>query len=110
MNVRQLAAIVANDTGLTDSEAEDAVWATLDAIARTLAAGEPFSVSNFGTFETRIRKPSKAMNIATGETLTVAAHNVARFRPTGRLRDMVRYGDTTASIRKLPQGSRTAAE
>jgi len=104
VNVRQLAAVVADDTGLTLSDTEATLWAAFDAIARTVAAGESFTLSNFGTFEARVRKPGKHQNIATGETVAIPEHRVARFRPTGRLRDMVRDGDATGTIRKLPKG------
>ncbi|MGP4085446.1 HU family DNA-binding protein [Streptomyces sp. KR55] len=110
VNIRQLAEIVADDTGLTLSDTEDTLWAAFDAIARTLAAGESFTLSNFGTFATYTHATHKSFNIGTRESMVVPAYRAARFRATGRLREMVRDGDTGASIRKLPKGSRTAAE
>ncbi|MGW6910288.1 HU family DNA-binding protein [Streptomyces sp. NPDC054940] len=110
MNIRQLAKIIADDTGLTLSDIEETLWATFDALARTLAAGDSFTLSNFGTFETYTHAAQRRFDISTGEPSHTPPRHVARFRPTGRLRDMVRDGDTTNSVRKLPKGSRTAAE
>ncbi|MEV6791299.1 HU family DNA-binding protein [Streptomyces sp. NPDC051320] len=107
MAIKRLTAAVAAEAGLTREQAQAAVRAVFDTIARDLAAGRSLTVSNFGTFSAKVRPAGVAQNIATGERMATVAHHVPRFRATGRLRDMVRDQDATASIRKLPSGPST---
>lgn len=100
LNMRDVARIVAKETGLTTLQAQSALWAGLDAIARATAADERVTFTNFGTFESWERPAHVARNPQTGEMFDAPAKRVVRFRPTGRINDMVRNGDITGTIRK----------
>lgn len=100
LNTEDFAKRVAKETGQSAKEIEATLRITFDVLARTLAAEESYSIPNFGTFETVERPARPANNPATGERIQLPARRVVRFRPTGRIKQMVRDGDTTATIRK----------
>lgn len=102
--IRQLAETVAAATDRPVKSAEEIIWATFDAIAHKLARRETFSVANFGTFKAVERPARKARNPQTGEGVDVPPTYEARFRPTGRLREMVRDGAPSGTIRKRGKG------
>lgn len=105
VNRRELAEMVAADTGMPHAAADRAVRATLTAIARSVAAGRPVTITHFGSFLPRTLKERPARNPMTGQTLTAPAQRVVKFRPTGRLRRAVRAGDPEGfSLRKKPSG------
>lgn len=101
MNLRQLSATVAATTGQDEKEVEKTLREGFDAIAKLLAAQERLSVPNFGTFRTKERIARQIRNPQTGEFVQVPTKAVPVFLPTGRLKDMVREGDTTATIRRV---------
>ncbi|MFJ2178928.1 HU family DNA-binding protein [Streptomyces sp. NPDC087851] len=104
MSIQILTAAVVRDTGVTHAVARTAVTSVFDAIARSLAVGETITISNFGTFAPVTLRERRSHNPATGAPLTAPETVVPRFRARGRLRDMVRDQDPTASVRKLPAG------
>ena len=101
-SIHKLAKTVAEDTIRPVEVVEEILWSAFNALAQTLAAGERFTLSNFGTFEVRDREARTARNPHTGGTVQVAPTRVPQFRATGRLREMVRDGDTNGTIKKLP--------
>lgn len=100
MNSETFIKEIARHQGRNRRKVKDDVYATFEVLARLLAAGEKVIIPNVGTFETKDLPARRARNPHTGQTVQVEAKRVARFRPTGRLKTMVRDGDTTASIRK----------
>lgn len=100
--IHELAKTVPAETVRTRpvKETEEIIWNFLDVVAQTLAAGDSLTISNFGTFSAHERPARKARNPQTGETVEIPAQRVATFKATGRLREMVRDGDTTSTIRK----------
>lgn len=110
VRVRDIAAEVAAETGMTEPEALEAVWATFDAIARSVAGGARVRVTNFGSFEPVVRPSRRSRNPQTGGTFMTVEHSAPRFRATGEYPEMVRRGDVNGSIRKVAaQSSRTPA-
>ncbi|MEV7871470.1 HU family DNA-binding protein [Streptomyces sp. NPDC088124] len=104
MSIKRLTAAVVRDTGVTHRVARAAVGAVFDTIARSLADGETITVSNFGTFVPATLPERRSHNPVTGAPMTAPETVVPRFRARGRLREMVRDQDPTASVRKLPAG------
>lgn len=105
LNTEDLAKRAAEATGRPAVELEETLRVFFDVLAHELTTGESYSIPNFGTFETVERPARTAWNPLNGEPLQVPAKRVVRFRPTGRIKAMVRDGDTTVSIRK--DGKRT---
>ncbi|MCX5201081.1 HU family DNA-binding protein [Streptomyces sp. NBC_00237] len=102
LNKSALAAAVAAELGTTTHEGHRAVDAVLNAITRALAAGHSVTVTNFGSWRPVPRPARQARNPQTGELVTVPARQGIRVTTSPRLRDLVRTGAVTASIRKNP--------
>ncbi|WP_137991228.1 HU family DNA-binding protein [Streptomyces vilmorinianum] len=105
LNTTALVHTVAAELDISQERARDAVFTVFDIIARAAAGGHDTAITNFGTFVSSRTSKRKARNPQTGETLTVPAHQVVRFRPSPRLVDVVRRRVRKASIAKLPKGA-----
>ncbi len=80
---------VAKETELPKKQAAAAIEAVLSTITATLAKGGKVQLTGFGTFEAVRRKKRTARNPRTGETITIPATTVPRFRPGKALKDAV---------------------
>lgn len=89
MNKKELAAAVAEKSGLTNAQATDALEATLDCIASTMKNGEEVRLLGFGNFVSAHRKARTARNPQTGAEIQVAAANVPKFKPGKALKETV---------------------
>ena len=89
MNKSELVAKVAADAGLSQADAGRAVEAALDAIARTLSAGDEARIAGFGSFAVSSRDARTGRNPRTGESIQVKASRSVRFRPAKALKDAV---------------------
>ncbi|MEM9293919.1 MAG: HU family DNA-binding protein [Acidobacteriota bacterium] len=73
-------AVVDSVEGITKKQAGEAFDAVFDVITDVLADGERVSVPGFGTFSVSHREERKGRNPRTGESITIAASNSARFK------------------------------
>jgi DNA-binding protein HU-beta len=89
MNKNELIAEVANKTGLTKTAAGEAVDATFDAIAASLAKGDEVKIAGFGSFVVSERAASEGRNPRTGETIKIPAQKAPKFRAGKGLKDAV---------------------
>ena len=80
MNKSQLREVVAERTGLSQSQAEAAIDATLAAVTETVAAGEKVSRPGFGTFESRERSARTGRNPQTGAEMQIPATTTPAFK------------------------------
>ena len=87
MNKTELIAEVAKKCGMSKKDAEKAVNAALAAITEELKNGGKVSLVGFGTFEVRERPERQGRNPRTGETLTIPACKMVKFRPGKMLKD-----------------------
>lgn len=76
--------------GTTKADAERAMETVIDEIVNSLKAGEQVSIAGLGIFDTKTRKARTARNPRTGDTITVPAMRVPKFRPAKALKDAVR--------------------
>ena len=83
---RGLAVAVAAGAGLSQQQADNAIQALIDAVARAAAAGQDVALANFGSFVTRIHGPER--------------RRVVVFHVADRLAAAVRSGDTTVALRR----------
>ncbi|MER8027909.1 HU family DNA-binding protein [Streptomyces bauhiniae] len=111
MNKAQLVEAIADKMG-GRQQAADAVDAVLDAIVRSVVAGDRVSVTGFGSFEKVDRPARYARNPQTGERVRVKKTSVPRFRAGQGFKDLVsgskklpRGGEV--SVKKAPKGSLT---
>jgi DNA-binding protein HU-beta len=111
MNKQGLVDAVAEQLGSRRAAAE-AVDAVLDAIVRSVVAGDRVTVTGFGAFEGVHRSERLARNPQTGERVKVNKTTAPRFRAGQGFKDLVsgakKLPKTGPSVRKAPKGSLTA--
>ncbi|KPI01395.1 histone family protein DNA-binding protein [Actinobacteria bacterium OK074] len=103
MNKAQLVEAIADKVGGRQQAAE-AVDAVLDAIVRSVVAGDRVSVTGFGSFEKVDRPARYARNPQTGERVRVKKTSVPRFRAGQGFKDLV------SGTKKLPRGGEVAVK
>ena len=89
MNKSDLAAAIAEATGITRSEAASAVDATFEVIADALKDGVDVRLTEFGSFGITDRAAREGRNPRTGEPVEIAASRQVRFKPGKGLKDAV---------------------
>ena len=89
MNKRDLAYIVAYETGVSRALAEAGVDSVFKAIRAALQDGAKVRISGFGTFEVRDRKARVGRNPRTGETVPIPATRAPAFRAAQALKQAV---------------------
>ena len=87
MNKQELIGSVAENTGLSRSDASRAVEGVFDAISSALKRGDEVRLVGFGTFSTAKRKAGKGRNPRTGEEITIPATATVRFKAGKGLKD-----------------------
>jgi DNA-binding protein HU-beta len=79
MNKQDLISKIAQDTGITKSNAAAAVESFIEGITKSLKKGQPITFVGFGTFKTAQRKARTARNPQTGASIKVPKRRVVRF-------------------------------
>ena len=90
INKTDLARAVADETGLTNGQAKEAIEATLEQIANELGAGNEVSLPGFGKFAISERSARQGRNPQTGETIEIRAARVPRFSASAPLKAALR--------------------
>ena len=89
MNKTELAAVVAEKSGLMKKDVERVVAATFETITAQLAKGEKVQLSGFGTFEVKDREARIGRNPHTKEAIDIPATRVPSFKASQALKDTV---------------------
>jgi DNA-binding protein HU-beta len=76
---------VTEATKRTKKETEQVIEAVLATITEALVKGEKVDLRGFGSFQVSGKKERQGRNPRTGETVTIAARNVAVFKPSKEL-------------------------
>src|SRR3982750_537 len=79
MNKQELIAKIAQDTGMTKTNAAAAVDSFFEGITKSLKKGQPITFVGFGTFKTAQRKAGMARNPQTGAAIKGPKRRGARF-------------------------------
>lgn len=87
MNKGDLINKIAEDAGISKSQAEDALSAVLNGITKALKNDDSVTLVGFGTFSVSRRDARTGRNPQTGETIQIKAKNVAKFKPGKKLSD-----------------------
>lgn len=90
MNKVELAAAVAEKTGLSKKDSEKALGAVIEAVAEALANGDKVQLVGFGTFEVKERAARTGHDPRTGNSITIAASKVPSFKAGKALKDAVK--------------------
>ncbi|WP_181766216.1 HU family DNA-binding protein [Streptomyces albidus (ex Kaewkla and Franco 2022)] len=108
MNKAQLVEAIQDQLGGRQQAAE-AVDVVLDAIVRSVVAGERVSVTGFGSFEKVDRPARYARNPQTGERVRVRKTSVPRFRAGAGFKELVsgakKLPKNDVAVKKAPKGS-----
>mgnify|MGYP001144254076 FL=1 len=89
MNKGDLINKIAEDAGLTKTQASAALDAVTDGVTSTLAKGDKLTLVGFGTFSVSHRAARKGRNPQTGKEINIAAKNVVKFKPGKELSSRV---------------------
>lgn len=86
MTKNELADRIAQRTGLAGTQSRQALEAAIELISNELAAGGEVALAGFGKFSVSNRAARQGRNPSTGETIQIAASNVAKFSPASALK------------------------
>ena len=81
--------LVADDTGLSNVKAEDALDAIIDAVKESLARGETVILRRFGSFSVREKNARVGRNPKTGQEAPISARRVVSFKAGRNFKDAV---------------------
>lgn len=90
MTKADLVARMAAASGVSKVAADKALQGCLAGIRTSLRRGEAVTLVGFGTFAVARRRPRKGRDPRTGQTITIAAARVPRFRPSRALKNALR--------------------
>lgn len=86
---KDLSKRVADDLGISQAKAEDAVVSVIDNVSNALFNGETVTLRGFGSFGTRERNARPGRNPATGDPVEIPASTAPFFKPSQLLKDLV---------------------
>ena len=94
MNKAQLISNIADEAGISQTQAEKALMAALDGITATLTTGGSVSLVGFGSFGVRNRAARKVRNPQTGQEMMIKATVVPFFKAGKNLKETVDHKET----------------
>jgi DNA-binding protein HU-beta len=80
MNKAELIAKIAEDAGLTKTQANATIDSFVDAVTKTLKKGDKVTLVGFGTFSVSKRAARNGRNPQTGAVIKIKAKKVAKFK------------------------------
>lgn len=90
MNKGELAEKVAKECALSKAAAEQVVASIFGAITDAMAAGDKVTLIGFGTFSVTERAAREGRNPQSGETMSIPAKKVVKFKAGAKLVDSVK--------------------
>ncbi len=89
MNKQELIAQVAEKAGLSKAQATAALDAAIETVIEALKNGDEVRLIGFGTFSAPMRAERQVRIPGTGETKTLPAQRVPKFKPGKGLKEAV---------------------
>ena len=96
---------IAKQTNLTQTQATQALDATISIIKKALKKKDDVRLIGFGSFKVNHRKARTGINPQTKKTINIPACNVAKFVPGKDLRELI--NTTTTTNTKTPTTKKT---
>ncbi len=90
MTRKDLAAKIAEGTGMKQTEVKTIIDRVLGEISESLVRGEIVELRDFGVFKVKQRKARLGRNPKTGEGVQVPARKVVHFKVGKELKNMVK--------------------
>ncbi|EMP54748.1 DNA-binding protein HU [Marinobacter santoriniensis NKSG1] len=89
MRKPELAAAIADQTGLSRDKASEVITAFTDQVSAAAARGEDITLIGFGTFNIRSREARSGRNPQTGAAIQIPASKTVGFKPGKALKDAI---------------------
>ena len=89
MNKTEFIAAIAEEAGLSKTDAAKAVKAFTDVVVEEMKKGEKIQLVGFGTFEVAERAARTGKNPQTGEAIKIPASKAPKFKAGKALKDVV---------------------
>ena len=89
MNKTELVAAMADQAGISKKDAESALKAFTDVVAKELKNGGKIQLVGFGTFEVAERAAREGINPLTKQPIKIAASKAPKFKAGKALKDMI---------------------
>lgn len=89
MNKSDLIETISLEAAISKTAAARALGAVTDSVRRALQKGNDVHLNGFGTFSVATRAGRTGRNPRTGESVTIAASRVPKFKPGKHLKDAV---------------------
>jgi DNA-binding protein HU-beta len=90
MTKKQLIEQIANDAGISKTEAGNALNSLIDGIKEAIKEKDGrITLTGFGTFSKIHRKARQGVNPATGEKMTIKARNAVKFQAGKALKNAI---------------------
>lgn len=89
MNRKELAARVAERTGMLRKDVDQVLGAVIDEIQEQLSKGESIKLQGLGTFEIKTRAARKARDLSRGGIVEVPARRAPTFKASSLLRELI---------------------
>ena len=90
MRKPELAAAIADQTGLSREKASEVITAFTDQVSASVAKSQDVTLIGFGTFNIRSREARDGRNPQTGETSRIPASKTVGFKAGKALKDEIR--------------------
>ncbi len=87
MNKTELITAMAEKSGLTKKDSENALTAFVESVEDALKAGDKVQLVGFGTFEVKARAARKGINPQTKKPVEIAASKAPVFKAGKGLKD-----------------------
>ena len=94
----ELTEAVYQEVGLSRNQSAQLVKSVLEEISSTLAKGDSFKVSSFGTFSVRDKAERIGRNPKTGEEIPISPRRVLVFRASRALKDRVNQAKSRTAV------------
>ena len=89
MNKTEFIAAIAEEAGLSKTDAAKAVQAFTDVVVEEMKKGEKIQLVGFGTFEVSSRAAREGRNPQSGAPMKIAASKAPKFKAGKALKDML---------------------
>ncbi|MFH0779732.1 MAG: HU family DNA-binding protein [Parcubacteria group bacterium] len=97
MNKAELAAVIADKSGITKKQAEDVLELLVTTIIDTIKVGGEVTLTGFGTFSARVRKGRVGVNPQRPtEKIDIKPTKVVKFKAGKTLKDELKASQTAA--------------
>ena len=89
MNKAELIAKIADDAGITKTQANTSLDSFVEAVTKTLKGGGKVTLVGFGTFSVSKRAARTGRNPQTGAAIKIKAKKVAKFKAGATLSEKI---------------------